>query len=287
MPAYWWLYNMYALERNSWKFQNRDKRIFKVQAIETAYLAPDTVAEIIHARALLEKWAADAGVSLSDEDAVFMVGPRVLERSPQPVKIIKISQGYAAYREMLIFYAVKTLLEYFADDSSTATGDSDFLRFQAAHSDATALDWVNLGGQLVPEAKAAALRTAIREGALASWDAIHAEYAKLQQEYPLDKAINALQVLRMLTGGNVSAAYWNDFVAESVKIRTYIEEQVYKTKLKDYTDPFRAITYRNDAERDAVLGRLEDNQFVKIAREDSARFYELAKRYSGITLTPP
>jgi hypothetical protein len=31
------------------------------------------------------------------------------------------------------------------------------------------------------------------------------------------------------------------------------------------------------------LGRLEDNQFVRIAREDSERFYELA----GMRLTPP
>ncbi len=23
MPAYWWMYNMYALARNSWKFTNR------------------------------------------------------------------------------------------------------------------------------------------------------------------------------------------------------------------------------------------------------------------------
>ncbi|MHC5137417.1 MAG: DUF4954 family protein, partial [Planctomycetota bacterium] len=26
LPGFWWLYNMYALARNTWKFQNRDKR---------------------------------------------------------------------------------------------------------------------------------------------------------------------------------------------------------------------------------------------------------------------
>ena len=26
MPAFWWLHNMYALARNTWKFQTRDKR---------------------------------------------------------------------------------------------------------------------------------------------------------------------------------------------------------------------------------------------------------------------
>ncbi|HCC70909.1 MAG TPA: DUF4954 domain-containing protein, partial [Bacteroidales bacterium] len=42
MPAFWWLYNMYALARNSWKFQTRDKRVNKVQNIEFETFAPDT-----------------------------------------------------------------------------------------------------------------------------------------------------------------------------------------------------------------------------------------------------
>ena len=60
MPAFWWLYNMYALARNSWKFQNRDKRINKVQNIEFDAFAPDTIEEVIHARRLLEIWTAKA-----------------------------------------------------------------------------------------------------------------------------------------------------------------------------------------------------------------------------------
>ena len=46
MPAYWWLYNMYALARNSWKFRNRDKRKNKTQHIEFEPLAPDTIEEV-------------------------------------------------------------------------------------------------------------------------------------------------------------------------------------------------------------------------------------------------
>ena len=34
MPAFSWMYNMYALARNNWKFANRDQRIFKVQNID-------------------------------------------------------------------------------------------------------------------------------------------------------------------------------------------------------------------------------------------------------------
>ena len=60
MPAYWWLYNMYALARNSWKYRTRDKRRTKVQNIEFDTFAPDTMQEVIHAREQLELWVGEA-----------------------------------------------------------------------------------------------------------------------------------------------------------------------------------------------------------------------------------
>ena len=60
MPAYYWMYNMYALERNSWKYTTRDKRFYKTQHIVTDYLAPDTATEIIKAMQLLEEWTGKA-----------------------------------------------------------------------------------------------------------------------------------------------------------------------------------------------------------------------------------
>ncbi|PMU88326.1 DUF4954 family protein, partial [Pseudomonas sp. GP01-A4] len=33
MPGYWFMYNMYALARNSWKYIDRDKRIERMQRI--------------------------------------------------------------------------------------------------------------------------------------------------------------------------------------------------------------------------------------------------------------
>jgi hypothetical protein len=308
MPAYWWMYNMYALERNNWKFRARDKRVFKEQQVETAYLAPDTAAEIINALALLETWAGKAllpGSSsaneqreagrealLADEALDVYVGDRTIERSNVAVKILRPQDGYRAYRQMLQYYGVKTLLEYFtaektpikADDHPADKRPADsFQAFQAAHPESIALDWVNLGGQLVSGAKTAALTDAICRGELNSWQEIHGEYRRLWREYPLDKALNALQVLRFLESapenGTISAERWKALVSGTLETRRYIEEQVYRTKLKDYTDPFRQITYRNSAERDAVLGKLEDNPFLAIVHEESKAFREMA---SGI-----
>jgi hypothetical protein len=54
MPAYWFLYNMYALARNAWKYKDRDKRTEKIQLLEFDYLAPDTIFEVYRAIGILE-----------------------------------------------------------------------------------------------------------------------------------------------------------------------------------------------------------------------------------------
>jgi hypothetical protein len=260
MPAYWWMHNLYALERNQRKFRDRDHREFKRQPYETAYLAPDTAGEIVRALGLLEEWVEKWGGSdtarlHAGEDFTLLVGGRTLERSPQPVRIIKPGSAYIAYREMLTWYAVTTLQEYGA-----GMGFDAIDALQQQHPESISLAWVNLGGQLVPEAKVDALREAVREGRLTTWPAIHGEYERFAAEYPLDKALNALQVLRYLVvpgsvvPGTITQQQWRDFTAEALRIKAYIAEQVYRTKLKDFTDPFRAITYRNKAEQEAVLG---------------------------------
>ncbi len=54
MPAYWFLYNMYAIQRNERKFAERDKRINKLQYLEYNCLAPDTANEIYKSLQLLQ-----------------------------------------------------------------------------------------------------------------------------------------------------------------------------------------------------------------------------------------
>ena len=41
MPAFWWMYNMYALARNSWKYRKRDNGKNRLQHIEFDTYAPD------------------------------------------------------------------------------------------------------------------------------------------------------------------------------------------------------------------------------------------------------
>src|SRR5690349_18008759 len=60
MPAYWFMYNMYALARNSWKYADRDKLIQPIQQMEYDYLAPDTINEMFNALSMFEYFTGKA-----------------------------------------------------------------------------------------------------------------------------------------------------------------------------------------------------------------------------------
>ena len=297
MPAYYWLYNMYALERNSWKYRTRDKRKTIVQRIESDHLAPDTVAEMIDALALIERWTGKAwfvqeegGDALPSDSVLEAKGRELIENSPKivaglivqgemmeranrEVRILKVVESWHAYREMLLFYAVRSIATYLS------TYGIHYGYFQAKVPQTVSFKWVNMGGQLVPEDKVDSLRAAIRSGLINSWQEIHGQYETWWASYFGDRAENAYAVLRYLTGkAEISGEAWNALLDEALKIRLNIEEQVYISKKKDYTNEFREITYRNEAERDAVLGRVEDNAFIKTAKVETAAFNDMIKK---------
>ena len=289
MPAYFWMYNMYALARNNDKFIKRDKRKTKIQKIETAVLACDTAGEILHAMALLEHsfeaaWSASgnppekAAVLLDFHQDVLRKLPLTaenIERSVRPVKILHGVDAWYAYRDMLIWYGVIVLAQYM-DEHTEDGGVFSFSRFALKNGE---LPWVNVGGQLIRTDCFDALRSRIGAGELTSWEAIHAEYDRLWQRYPFDRAEHAYSVLcRLADVPALDGTLWHRYLDEALRLSRFIEEQIVITKKKDYTNHFRDITYRNRAERDAVLGLVENNAFVRQSQQDTQRYTALFQR---------
>jgi hypothetical protein len=273
MPAYFWMYNLFALERNAWKAAGRDRRKIKIQRIETDYLAPDTAEEIIGAIGLLETWFSQAGLP-EGEGEIPELPAAGLERNKRGAVILKPQKALAAYRRMLRFYAVKTLALFL--DSRRDLGFED-LPALPGRAEERVRDWVNCGGQIVPAFRVDALRQEIREGRISTWEAIHAAYETWFAEYPLDKARHGWAVLGLLRRGDwpMDRAAFTEELQTALETRRWITEQVYLTRAKDFNDPFRLITYRNQEEMDRVAGRLEDNPFIKTAGEEGKRFEEL------------
>ena len=295
LPAYWWLYNMYALARNTWKFGARDKRQRKIQNIEFNSLAPDTAEEIMAARALLQQWTAKAHLRQDgepadalDADALAQVGRELLtgpaekvnalhvvadgvEHSSRETVVLKAHAAYAAYRDMLHYYAVRNLLDWMQ-----ANADADLAAMSGTLAGPRERHWVNLGGQLVAEPDVTALRDDIRSGRLATWDAIHEAYDRLWEAYPLAKQRHAFATLLEVLGiDDLTPEAWTAALDEAVRIQEYVADQTYVTRKKDYDNPFRRMAYSTDEEMEAVLGTAEDNTFVKQVREETEQFKTL------------
>jgi NDP-sugar pyrophosphorylase family protein len=296
MPAFWWLYNMYALARNKSKFQSRDKRITRIQNIEFEPLAPDTAEEILLALGLLERWTAIArlrqtcrDIQTKSDAELREIGRTLLteqpdiagelevlgenmEKSRRKVLIVKPCEGYNAYGQMLLYYAVRNLLDYMNYNS-----DANFNGMKNALQDGASRLWVNLGGQLTPARDVDQLRADIGGGTLNTWQAIHERYDALWKAYPLEKQKHAFAVLRELYGGCVELQQWQDAIAKAVEIQRYICDQVYLSRQKDFENPFRKATYRNEEEMLAALGTIEDNSFVKQVRAETEEFIRQAE----------
>ncbi|MBP5205859.1 MAG: DUF4954 family protein, partial [Bacteroidales bacterium] len=301
MPAYWWMYNMYAIARNTSKYQSRDKRKRKIQNIEFETLAPDTVEEIIEGRKLLEVWVAkaylrskgedpdqyeyynlrDCGKNLLDNEPytvekLEILGEKV-EKGRRKVVIDKVWKAYHAYGDMITYYAVKTFLRYL-EAHPTKTIDDIVSKMRGMRL----RKWINLGGQTMPEEYVDQLRADIRDGVLNTWDDIHHRYDELWRDYLHEKLRHAYFALMFLykdDADTLTPEMWQENLDKAVRIQQYICDQVYESRKKDYDNEIRSATFRNEAEKLAVVGRIDDVSFVKQIRQQTDEFTALVQKY--------
>lgn len=302
MPAYWWMFNMFAIARNTSKYQKRDRRKRKIQHIEFETLAPDTMEETIEACKLLEKWIAKAYLSSvgqssnQNDEELRVIGRELIENQPEVAKnlvvygenmehgkrkvcILKAYEAYKAYNDMLLYYAVKNLAKYL-DAHADVSFESlcDELRKKEQR------EWINLGGQLVNGDEVENLRNDINNGVLNSWDEIHHRYDEIWERYEIEKLRHAFSSLRFLFAGKthvITRALWNECLNRAIDVQQYICDQVYVSRKKDYDNPFRNATFRNEEEKLAVIGPLDEVSFVKQIRKETEDFKELIHRISN------
>jgi hypothetical protein len=236
MPAYWWMYNMYAMNRNSKKFAKRDKRKVKAQNIEFDNLAPDTAEEMLHGMELLRQWMA-----ASTDGTVYADG---MEKGKRRTVVLKAKEGLQAYEEMLVYYAMKYL--------TAATGNA--LPSPALAKGARTKEWVNLGGQLVAKADMEQLIADVENGTLGSWDDINRRLDALWQAYPAQRDAHAYHVLCALEGtDSLDDARWQRLLDRYNAIQQYVDEQIRLSRHKDEVNPYRNMTYWDADEAAAVL----------------------------------
>ena len=281
IPAYWFQYNMFAMARNNSKFQKRDKRAVKAQHIETDPFAPDALQEIMSSLNRIIKLTArtlkyddlqkakdflhqnpDADLTLED--------PRCMKR--YGAKIHKAARGYKEYRKVAKYFAVKTLANWY--ENTTYTRPSREF-FNSILDIELFTEWENVGGQVIPSAKIAELFDLIKQRKINTWEEVHQFYEECQKNYEAYKARYSLWILEQLYARKVvdfSKDITKDILKDVIAVSTYMYESSISSREKDYTDYFRTITYKNQEEMLEVVGKLEDNSFLKELKIETENF---------------
>ena len=288
MPAYWFMYNMYALARNSYKYIDRDKRISKTQFIEYGFLAPDSVNEIFTALDLLRKFTALAYKldQHSSEEELLKTGDDLLnekksdvkeiaaygfQNAKQPAQIIKVWEAYTIYKELIVFYGIEQILNFI-----TEKGIKTFEELQKAlPQKPERTSWKNIGGQLIPDEELNLLLTDIKQSKIKSWDEVHRFYEKNSGLYTSQKLQHAyaslLEILETSPAG-FSSQLFKETIERALETKEWIIKSIYESRAKDYENEFRKMTYDDMNEMEEVLGKLEDNIFLQNQEEELKAF---------------
>ena len=281
MPGYWFLHNMYALARNSWKYVDRDKRTDKTQLIEYDYLAPDSVEEILASLPIMEMataraWYAAQGQTTDQlsENELLQKGKELLLQQPEEVakltilvhgmensqrkaQLLKVHKAYPLFRALVVLYGIRNIL---------AQGIDSFAALQSLAKTAKRGPWINVGGQLMKAATVDDLKTKIKKGKINSWTQLHEIYEQLGQQYAQEKlehAVASLLYVQGLTAKTFTAERFQQNLEQSVTTMSWITDGIYRSREKDYQNPYRSMTYENKADMEAVVGKLEDNSFIQ------------------------
>jgi Domain of unknown function (DUF4954) len=269
MPGYWFMYNMYALERNAWKYVDRDKRIDKIQHIEYDYLAPDTVNELFDALTLLQSLSPDHNGNAQTTG---------IENTSRPTEIIKVPQSIALFKEMIQHYGITQIIKQIQKikpDNFETLKKSLSAKIQRGK-------WLNIGGQLLQEDEVKKLTSNIKSGKINSWDEIHEFYSKqgeLYDSHKLNHAYTSLLEILNITPRQFTPPLLKQLLQQSVITRTWMYKGIYESRAKDYTNPFRKMVYETTEELNKVTGKLEDNSFIQL---QAANLDEMQKQVKGI-----
>lgn len=211
MPAFWWMYNAYALMRNEWKYQNRDKRIEYTQQYEFLPLAPDTIHIVKENHRLLTQHLAGKAEL-----------PK-MEMSNRPVRILKEKEAVAAYREMMLCYMLA--------EGIFNNKPENLIEIQKNNAETK---WINAGGNVltIEQWHQICLTSSLKEA--------HA----LQLDYTDENGScmsfhDALNLLPYLCEGEVTPSRILELCQEAISAQKRFYERVIAERTKDLSSEFR------------------------------------------------
>lgn len=193
------------------------------------------------------------------------------ENSNRRVRLVKVHEAYEAFRELIAYYAALQILETIENQHPA---NFQVLR-KLIPQGVELTDWWNAGGQLIEEKALRQLLKEIREDQIGNWDEVHNFYLRQGERYKIAGLEHSLAALWTVHGIDLSTAEWpvlRNLLKDSVVIRHWMTKGIIESREKDHKNPFRQMTYAGQEEMDRVIGKLEDNTFIR-------REVEAAKAY--------
>jgi hypothetical protein len=266
MPAYWFMYNMYAMERNAWKMRDRDKRTEKIQHIEYDYLAPDTINEIFDSLELFKT------LTVAKDGSAEVDG---WENSNRKTTITKIPQATKLFTELINFYAANQFIQHIK-----ANQFNSFDEFKKSlSSKIKRSEWINIGGQLIKSSDVKQCKDDIKSGKVDSWGEVHDFYRAAGTDYAgdnLQHAYTSYLEINNITGKQFTADLLRSTLETALLTKQWMCKGIHDSRAKDYSNPFRKMVYETNLEMNNVLGKLENNSFIQSQLE------ELDKMKAGV-----
>jgi hypothetical protein len=253
MPAYWFMYNMYALARNAWKYADRDRRTEKIQRIEFDYLAPDTINEIFDSLQLL------SSLKVNENGIAEVTG---WENTKRKTEVVKVPQTVSVFKELIQYYGV---VEIFTHLSTKKITDFEQLK-KSLSAKIQRSQWINIGGQLIQKDEVEKLKRNIVIGKIKSWDEVHNFYRLQGEVYETDKlnhAYTSLLEILSITPKQFTTTLFKELLQKAIATKEWMCKGIYDSRAKDYSNPFRKMVYETNAEMNNVIGKLEDNSFIQ------------------------
>jgi hypothetical protein len=302
MPAYWLMYNQFALERNAWKCESRDKRSEKTQFLESHYLAPDTINSIFEALKLLELHAGKYFCAKNFPDKVFTdaeyqtygreylstktdkpssitLSKHSIENSSRQVKLLKPVDSYLTYHDYITYYALDLIIDHCRKNPGIKIAEL----LELINNPVTRQNFENIGGQMIPAIDLNQMKEKIMSYEIISWLQVHEFYITQGKTYASQKLKHAISALQELNSNPL-------FEPKSLKemldwyqnFRKKLLVEIRHSRQKDYENPFRLMLYADKKEMEAVIGKLEKTPFIiqqqEKLKKDITFVEELTKR---------
>ncbi len=184
----------------------------------------------------------------------------------------KIHRAYQIFGDLLQYHAAK---EWVATCQRNPNQKPIEL-LNKTLANATAIQtWDNLGGQLIPSGAVADMKNKIKSGNIKAWSEVHEFYEKQAVLYPDQKFENALNgLLKVNPNAIENIPAW---LNKAVETSRFLTEGIEKSRAKDYQDPFRLAMFGNAQELEAVIGDLDDNEFIQQSKVNQRVFEEKIK----------